>query len=253
MKKIIVYSIIFFLVHILPTQAQDFKFSGNIMIEQNIPLNNQYKDKDINNTLRSMSTTFLAGRLNLQVTELLEIYGKIGLGVSKSGTDVNRFFNKYNEFNFDGHIFDLQVRNSRSSINHLTNQFSLGTSALLISSNKYSIRGGMGIGIEYMRAPKLSYTLKEEGTNVAYNISYTWFDSRRTAIETFFYDTELAISKTLSKKIDLRFTAAYKLYFPRSTFEYSVTNYYTDSLIKQYQQEGKTMHVISLSLGITIK
>ncbi len=124
--------------------------------------------------------------------------------------------NHPNEYNFNGYVSNLYVRNSTCNFKYPTNQLSIGISKRLLSKNKWTLKPNIGIGFEMMRLPELSYNLKEEGTNKAYHVDYKWNTNTKEFMHLGFLNTEIALSRSLSKGIDLRFAANYRFYFTRS-------------------------------------
>jgi len=239
------------------TNSESKRISFSVMIEQNITLNDWHKEDMYNKYLPDLTTSEILFRVDFTIYKSAGLWVQYGGGFRKKGERIPFEFNMFDDINMsnlyqqeaskvDGYDDGISTNSDRASPSFAAGIFNK------YYLNKWILTPYLGVGFNEINGYKLSYTLKEIGTNTAYDVNYNWFGNHKSKTKYMSYlYAQFKTEYKISSKINLALGINYRFYLPRSVFKVSLRNHYDGSLIKEFEVKGRHINTLGLSAGIT--
>lgn len=207
-------------------------------------------DNELNDVLNS-SILDLSYRLDWRVYKNWGIWSSYGinfLGNTKEGISLD--YNIFSDIDLqDYYIKDIQKNDNTKSIQKIGFKGMIGL-FYKQENEKWIITPYLGIGIESLGVPRLSYTLKKKDANAAYNVRYDWYNTRDEFRPLGVLYAHIKTERKISRKISLSLGLSYSYYLAHPNFRAGVYDYYDQSVIKEIREDGKSVNSIGVTLGV---
>lgn len=254
MKRI---GIIFVLIalYCLGIAAQEQKrkrFYSSVAVGKAFQINDWFDNNIYNDIFQNLNSFNISYRLDWRLRNNWGIWGKYEFDIPHGIKPIPSDFNLFSEVNInDYYMKDIKKMDDDNEIDGISIKAVIG-GFYKQEGPKWIYTYSIGLGLQSIGAPRLSYTLKQKDSNTAYDIRYSWFGHRKGSPYNplMFLYAEAKVDRKISRKISLALGASYSYFLARPEFTGGIYDYYDQTLIREICQKGNYGHSIGISVGI---
>ena len=232
----------------------------DLQIGQQIGLNNWSDVGYVNDGLPAASITELRGVLNILIHErVLGVFGDVALGIMPA-PNMKSFDLSRMPMPVNGTQYYLREMISESGVTGASAHFKFtgGLFGDIRATEKLNIMPYLGAGGLTMSGRSYEVILKEEGSNMQYNTTYTWRGKSNESQDTNSYllgylSCRLNFKYKINPKSNLLFGLEYTHFLNTMSFYGKYSNTFNGNVRKNFGTEGNKLNMLGIAIGISFR
>ncbi|NLZ73338.1 MAG: hypothetical protein GX905_05910 [Bacteroidales bacterium] len=228
----------------------------DIQLVEQVGLNNWFDKGYANDGVSRASITELRVVINIPFSDYVGIYGDTGLGFMPAAPMKSFDLGKM-QMPHSGTQYYLREMLSEegSGKAQVSFKMSLGMFGKIPVNKKLSVMPYLGIGFITRRAREYSVLLKEHGSNVQYESTYSWNQNNNEEKDQVslpgYLNGKMNFAYRLSSKASLLLGVEYTWIFSKLNYYEKHVNQFNQNIRKNQIIKGNKMNMIGLSLGVS--
>ena len=260
MKRSIILFLTVALTHALPAQTGQIKHKVcwfDLQIAQHIGLNSWSNADYVNNGFHPTAITEFRGVFNLAIIKKrVGIFADMGLGIMPApkmqSLDLEKMPTPYSGTQYYLRETFSGPDNGNPGANF---KMTFGAFGKIPANDALTIMPYLGAGFMTMPQTKYEVMLKEQGSNMQYQTTYSWNyqdNYEYNEPELFGYFTgRLNFKYRVSSKTNLLFGLEYTRFYDSLDFYGKYSNIFNENIEKEFIVKGNKVNMFGISVGIS--
>lgn len=232
----------------------------DFQIGQHIGLNDWSTAGYVNDGMPSTSITELRGVGNVYLAnEVFGLFADMGIGIMPA-PGMKSFSPDHMPMPNSGTQYYLREMLSESGSDNVSAHFKIAAGVFFNfpATDKLNIMPYLGYGGIVMSRRSYEMILKEQGSNMQYNTSYSWGSSGDSSTESGsdmlgYFSARLNFNHKISPKLSLLFGLEYTHFLKAFNFYGRYTNTFNGNVQREIMVKGKKMNMLGITAGISFR